>query len=255
MEENLCPLFPASCKYDSEWIRKNSIGEGVLYNLESLCQVVEFTPGMRVLDLGCGKAISAIFLAREFGVQVWALDKLVSPTENHSRILEMECENKVFPLQLDARELPFPQEFFDAIVVVDSYHYFGTDEKYTPYICKFLKPGGWIGVVDICFAREIFRRAELPTYLRPAYSDSWYFVHSVDWWRRFWEKTELLKVSTAEILPQNRFVRTRYVEDARKGGTSDAFADALENDSDGLIGFFRLVAKRTEKPAQTDGLE
>ena len=31
-------------------------------------------PGMRVLDLGCGKGLSSIFLAKEFGVQVWAAD-------------------------------------------------------------------------------------------------------------------------------------------------------------------------------------
>jgi cyclopropane fatty-acyl-phospholipid synthase-like methyltransferase len=31
-------------------------------------------PGMRVLDLGCGRALSSIFLHREFGLQVWAAD-------------------------------------------------------------------------------------------------------------------------------------------------------------------------------------
>jgi cyclopropane fatty-acyl-phospholipid synthase-like methyltransferase len=39
-----------------------------------------------VLDLGCGKAVSAIFLAKEFDLQVWAVDPVISSTENYSRI-------------------------------------------------------------------------------------------------------------------------------------------------------------------------
>ena len=54
-------LFPLSAAYDRSWIKKNSLGENVLYNLESLCEIMEFKEGMRVLDLGCGKAASAVF--------------------------------------------------------------------------------------------------------------------------------------------------------------------------------------------------
>ncbi len=43
-------------------------------------------PGMRVLDMGRGKAISSIVLAKEFGVEVWAADLCVKPTENWERI-------------------------------------------------------------------------------------------------------------------------------------------------------------------------
>ena len=37
-------------------------------------------PGMKVLDLGCGKAMSSIFLAREFRVSVWATDLWIPAT-------------------------------------------------------------------------------------------------------------------------------------------------------------------------------
>ena len=33
---------------------------------------MDLKPGMRVLDLSCGKAISSIFLEKEFVLQVWA---------------------------------------------------------------------------------------------------------------------------------------------------------------------------------------
>jgi cyclopropane fatty-acyl-phospholipid synthase-like methyltransferase len=74
-------LFPLSAAYDKTWIKRNSLGENVLYNLESLCEVMEFKEGMRVLDLGCGKGATAIFLAKEFGVEVWAIDQYITPSK------------------------------------------------------------------------------------------------------------------------------------------------------------------------------
>lgn len=240
-------FFPLSSKYDKGWIKCNSLGENVLYNLESLCEVIEFKPGMRVLDLGCGKAVSAVFLAKEFGVQVWAVDQYISPTENYQRIKEMSCEESVFPMRLNAKELPFPQNFFDAIIVVDSYMYFGTDERFTPYISQFLKPGGQIGIVDICFGKEINYLVELPEFLRPHYQDKWYFVHSLEWWVKMWNKTGHLKINAAEVVPQNEFIKNEYISDFKNSKKNDAIADALEQDKDGMINIFRMVAQRSEK--------
>jgi cyclopropane fatty-acyl-phospholipid synthase-like methyltransferase len=240
-------FFPLSSQYDKGWIKNNSLGENVLYNLESLCEVIEFKEGMRVLDLGCGKAISAIFLAKEFGVHVWAADPYISPTDNYRRIKEMNCEAMVFPMNLNARELPFPQNFFDIIIAVDSYMYFGTDERFTPYISQFLKPGGSIGIVDICFSKEINYLVDLPEFMRPHYQDKWYFVHSLEWWTKMWNKTGHLKIINAEVVPQNDFIKNEYINDFKNSKKSDAIADALEQDQDRLINIFRMVAQRSEK--------
>jgi cyclopropane fatty-acyl-phospholipid synthase-like methyltransferase len=240
-------FFPLSSQYDKAWIKKNSLGENVLYNLESLCEVMDFKEGMRVLDLGCGKAVSAIFLAKEFGVQVWAVDQFITPSENYERIKEMNCESSVFPLRLNAKELPFPKNFFDAVIVVDSYMYFGTDERFTPYISQFLKPGGYIGIVDICFSKEINYLAELPEFMRPHYQDKWYFVHSLEWWVKLWNKTGHLKINAAEIVPQNDFIKHEYIHDFKDSKKNDAIAEALELDKDGLINIFRMAAQRSEK--------
>jgi cyclopropane fatty-acyl-phospholipid synthase-like methyltransferase len=240
-------FFPLSAQYDKNWIKKNSLGENVLYNLECLCEVMCFKEGMRVLDLGCGKVLSGIFLSKEFSVEVWAVDQYISPSENYERISEMNCEKSVFPLKLNARELPFTPNFFDAIVVVDSYMYFGTDERFTPYLCQFLKPGGCIGIVDICFSKEINYLAELPEYLREHYQDKWYFVHSLEWWVKLWKKTGHLKIQTAEIVPQIDFIKSEYISDFENSKKSDAIAEALEKDTENLINIFRLVAQRSEK--------
>ena len=119
-------LFPRSSKYDRRWVLENSLGENVLYNTEALAKSLELTPGMRVLDLGCGKAASSIFIAREYGCNVWAVDNTVDVRENAKRIRCAFVEDKVTPVQTDAEHLPFQKEFFDVVIAVDSYMYYGT---------------------------------------------------------------------------------------------------------------------------------
>jgi cyclopropane fatty-acyl-phospholipid synthase-like methyltransferase len=75
--------------------------------VESLARHLPLHAGMRVLDLGCGKATSSIFLAREFAIEAWAVDGATSPTENRKRAIDLECEMSVFPMRIDAHSLPF----------------------------------------------------------------------------------------------------------------------------------------------------
>ena len=71
----LSDRFPRSNEYHPQWmIASSSSGANALWLTEWLSTVVDLRPGMRILDLGCGRAMSSIFLHREFGVQVWATD-------------------------------------------------------------------------------------------------------------------------------------------------------------------------------------
>jgi len=54
--------YPLSSKYKSEWVFENQMGPNVLWLTEWLCKALELKPGMRVLDMGCGKAMSSILL-------------------------------------------------------------------------------------------------------------------------------------------------------------------------------------------------
>jgi hypothetical protein len=70
--------FPRSSKYHPEWVIVSvSGGANALWLTEWLAAALDLRPGMRVLDLGCGRAASSIFLRREFGVQVWATSRVV----------------------------------------------------------------------------------------------------------------------------------------------------------------------------------
>jgi cyclopropane fatty-acyl-phospholipid synthase-like methyltransferase len=105
--------FPRSSNYHPEWALANASGSAnSLWLTEWLSSGLDLRPGMRVLDLGCGRASSSIFLHREFGVQVWATDLWFSAAENIQRIRDAGAQDGVFPLHADARSLPFAPEFF-----------------------------------------------------------------------------------------------------------------------------------------------
>jgi cyclopropane fatty-acyl-phospholipid synthase-like methyltransferase len=136
------PIFPALLTYDPQWLMDNVMGPHVLWLVEWLSQHLELKAGMRVLDLGCGRATSSIYLAKEFDLTVWAADLWIKPKENSERIERASMSAQVFPIFAEAHDLPFAEGSFDAIVSFDAYHYFGTDDLYLGYISKFLKPGG-----------------------------------------------------------------------------------------------------------------
>src|SRR5258708_6308052 len=67
--------FPRSSKYHPQWvIASASGGANALWLTEWLADALDLRSNMRVLDLGCGLAMSSVFLRREFGVQVWATE-------------------------------------------------------------------------------------------------------------------------------------------------------------------------------------
>lgn len=80
-------------------------------------------------------------------MQVWAADLWFSPSEVWQRVQDAGAADGVFPLHADARSLPFAAEFFDAVIAVDSYMYFGTDDLFLSTIGPYFLNG--IGCIRI----------------------------------------------------------------------------------------------------------
>src|SRR5262249_29593427 len=198
----LCERFPRSSKYHPEWVLAGAgSAANALWMTEWLCEALELRPGMRVLDLGCGRAMSSIFLRREFGVQVWGVDLWFNPSENIQRIRDAGVDDGVFPIHAEARSLPFAAEFFDAVTCIDSYIYYGTDDLYLNYLARFVKPGGPIGIAGAGLVSEM--DGPIPAHLREwwAQDQPWCF-HSPAWWRHHWGRAGILDVEVADTLAE-----------------------------------------------------
>jgi cyclopropane fatty-acyl-phospholipid synthase-like methyltransferase len=224
--------FPRASRYDPAWVLEHEMGPNVLWLTEFLCEAMLLRPGMRVLDLGCGRALSSIFLAREFGVQVWATDLWIPATENAGRIREAGLEDMIFPLHADARHLPYADEFFDAIISVDAFEYFGTDGSFLPSLVRLLRPGCQIGIANAGVLREI-------ETLPDEWPDDFCTFHTPEWWRRHWAITRCVKVEVAEDLPDSHALWLRWRQATGKTGDTYLTSAAGEN-----LSLHRIVARR-----------
>jgi SAM-dependent methyltransferase len=239
----LSDRFPRSSGYNPEWIIANaSGGANSLWLTEWLTAALQLQPGMRILDLGCGRASSSIFLRREFDVQVWATDLWFSASENIQRIRDAGVEDGVFPIHADARALPFAADFFDAILCVDSFYYFGTDDLYLNYLAHFVKPDGPIGLVGAGLTREI--DGSIPGHLSGLWTQEFWALHSAAWLRRHWGRTGIIDVELADTMPDGwQF----WLDWQRAVSPENAVEiDALQADRGSYLGYVRLVGRRKE---------
>lgn len=240
----ICDRFPRASTYHPDWVLAGvSGGANPLWLTEWLTEALDLKPDMRVLDLGCGRAMSSIFLHREFGVQVWATDLWFSASENLQRIRDAGAETGVFPIHADARNLPFAAEFFDAIVSIDSFFYYGTDDNYLGYIARFLKPGGPLAIAGAAIMAEL--EGAIPQHLQAWWAqDQPWFLHSAPWWRRHWEKTGILDVELADNMPDGWQRWRDWLKVVAPANTVEI--QALETDAGANFGYARAIGRRRE---------
>jgi len=233
--------FPRSSRYNPEWILVNaSGGANSLWLTEWLAEAMRLKEGMRILDLGCGRAASSIFLHHEFGVEVWATDLWISASENLERIRDAGFSDGVFPLHADARCLPFAGEFFDAIVCVDSFPYFGTDDLYLNYLAQFVKRDGQIGIVGAGLMQEV--PGPIPEHLREMWGQDLWSFHSAAWLRRHWERTGIMTIELADNMPEGWQMWLDWQRAAAPHNVIEI--NALEADRGRFLGYVRMVGRR-----------
>jgi SAM-dependent methyltransferase len=237
----LSSRFPRATKYHPDWVLTHaSGGANALWLTEWLAEAVDLRPGMRVLDLGCGRASTSIFLHREFDVQVWATDLWFSAAENIQRIRDAGVRDGVFPLHADARSLPFAPDFFDAIVSIDAFPYFGTDALYLNYLAQFVKDRGQIGIAGAGLAREI--DGELPEHLRAWWTPDLWALHSAAWLRRHWERTGIVSIDLADTMPDGWKLWLEWMRAVAPDNAAEIAA--LEADAGRYLGYVRVVGRR-----------
>jgi hypothetical protein len=95
--------FPRASTYDPHWLLENVMGPHVLWLVEWLCQGMTLEPGMRVLDLGCGRATSSVFLAKEFGVTIQC-PRVASYGRNGTNCAPLPGQTDSAPRQLAKRK-------------------------------------------------------------------------------------------------------------------------------------------------------
>ncbi|MBT3220385.1 MAG: methyltransferase domain-containing protein, partial [Proteobacteria bacterium] len=234
------------------WMLDNQMGPNALWLVEWLCEKLQLKPGMRVLDLGCGKAMTSIFLAKEFEARVWAADLWMDPDNNWRRIEEAGCQQSICPMRVEAHTMPFGKGFFDAVVSIDAYQYFGTDELYLDYLARFLRPGGVIGVVVPGLTQPIGK--SIPVHLlekqangKVFWEDSCRCFKTREFWRDLWGGAGTVEEVEVDTQPEGWRHWCDFERALELSGKAifPSDAEVLERDHGQYMGFHRIIARRS----------
>jgi SAM-dependent methyltransferase len=176
----------------------------------------------------------------------------VKPENIWNLVRDAGCEDSICPIRAEARNLPYAPSFFDAIVCIDSYAYYGTDDLYLSYLARFVKPGGQIGLLVAGLTEEL--DGPPPDHLTKPQAHGGVFwdpvectcFHSTAWWRRHFERSGVVDVEVAQDLEDGCQMWCQW-ERARAGGGYSGFPsdlEALERDNGRALAFPLLVARR-----------
>ncbi len=112
-----------------------------IYHVKLIGEHLGPLAGKRVLDVGCGKGrFARLFQEREPAAEIWGLDI----SEEMLRFVPPGIRTRAGSMT----ELPFEDGFFDAAYATESLEHAVEIEKAVSEICRVVKPGGRIAVID-----------------------------------------------------------------------------------------------------------
>jgi len=201
--------YPELLGYTRDEIYEDCLGGGALYLAARMARTMRASPGDVVLDLGCGKGATSIFLARHLAARVIAVDLWTDATFLHHKFLARGYRDRIVPLQLDVTgRLPFADQYFDAIFCMNSLSFYGGSVEFLQHLLRHLKRGGQFVVgmetLNAEFSAEERRHppAVFNYNLPPpdeqinVWDDDFSKMHSPPWWENLFKESGLLRVET-----------------------------------------------------------
>jgi ubiquinone/menaquinone biosynthesis C-methylase UbiE len=121
-------------------------------DLAVLCQI---GPGQTILNVGSGSGISAAYLAKSFGPKVVGIDILPGMVDNARKWAQKkELTHQLEFWVADARDIPFDDDRFDAMIAESVNTFIPDREKAMREYVRVVKPGGYIGFNEAIWVNE-----------------------------------------------------------------------------------------------------
>ena len=231
-----------TAKYDNQFLLDNMMGPNAMKIAEQLTVGLTIKPGMRVLDLGCGKGLTSIFLAKEFGVGVFAHDLWVGATENYRRFKSFDLDNLIIPIYGDANDMPYADEYFDAVIGVDAYEYFGETESYMDEkLAQPVKSGGIIAIAVPGVKKEL--NGVLPVEMSYSWTvEDLSTFHSCDWGRELLSKSQKIEIESVSEMPDLDELWNDWLACDNEYAVRDR--PAMEAGAGKYMNFVQIIAKK-----------
>lgn len=235
--------YPLSEKYNTPEYMSKIMGPNPVKLEEELLLDCPIPRGALVCDLGSGQGLTSVFLAREYGFRVCAADLWSDPEDNRKFFAQMGLtEEQIWPVKADAAQLPFEQEYFDAVVSTDSYNYFGRDPAFLDNkLLPFVKPGGYVCIAVPGMKKDCHHclPPELLLSWTPEQLD---YLHDVAYWRQMVGQCRQAQVLGVTEMVSNEEVWADWLRQENEYAVADR--KSMEAGGGKYLNFIKIVLQK-----------
>ncbi|MBQ3418084.1 MAG: methyltransferase domain-containing protein [Ruminococcus sp.] len=235
--------YPLSEKYNTPALMAKIMGPNPIKLEEELMTDHQIPASAVVCDLGSGQGLTSVFLVKEYGFRVYAADLWSDPDENKKFFTEMGLtEEQIIPVKADADNLPFEKEFFDAVVSVDSYNYFGRDRDYLDNkLLPFVKSGGYVYIAVPGMKQDCH------DHLPPELLLSWTpeqldYIHDAAYWREIVSACQGAEVVCVSEMESNDEVWADWLKQDNEYAVGDR--KTMEAGGGKYLNFIKIVLRK-----------
>ena len=179
---------------------------------------------------------------------MWAVDRWVPADAAGATFRDAGVSARVRAINADARALPFEDDFFDAIVSIDAWEYFGTDDHFLPQLLRVLRPGGRVGMATPAMTTDVRDLGAIPPHIAEAVGWEALAWHPAAWWEQQWRLTGLVHDITGRMQRGGGADWLRWARAVRASGRpgADSTIRMLEQDAGESLTFALVSATRSE---------
>ena len=230
-------------KYNTPEFMAKIMGPNPVKLEEELLMSHRIPVGATVCDLGSGQGLTSVFLAKEYGFTVYAADLWSDPEENRKFFDSMGLSREqLIPIKADATDLPFEVEFFDAVVSVDSYNYFGRDPRYLDEkLLPFVKRGGFIYIAIPGMKKDC--HDHLPPELLLSWTpEQLEYMHDIAYWRAMVNQCRGAELISIQEMESNDEVWADWLAQENEYAVGDR--KAMEAGGGAYLNFIAMVLRK-----------
>lgn len=230
-------------KYNTPELQSKIMGPNPIKLEEELLLDCKIPAGSVVCDLGSGQGLTSVFLAREYGFTVYAADLWSDPDENRKFFNSMGLSREqIVPVKADATDLPFEKDFFDGLVCVDSYNYFGRDKSFLDEkLLPFIKSGGYIYLAITGMKKDLHDNIppELLLSWTPEQLD---YIHDADYWKDIVSACKGAEVISVSEMESNEEVWADWLKQDNEYAVGDR--KTMEAGGGKYLNFISVILKK-----------
>ena len=230
-------------KYNTPELQSKIMGPNPVKLEEELLLDCKIPVGSVVCDLGSGQGLTSVFLAKEYGFKVYAADLWSDPKENRKFFDSMGLdETQIIPVKADATDLPFEKNFFDGVICVDSYNYFGRDKSFLDEkLLPFVKSGGYVYLAITGMKKDLHDNlpAELLLSWTPEQLD---YIHDAVYWRDIISACKGAEIISLKEMESNEEVWADWLKQDNEYAVGDR--KTMEAGGGKYLNFIAVVLKK-----------